>query len=155
MNLHSMALPTWIPATTAAPMSPSTRMPSPKGRFSLRTIRLNWSPPGWMKTKDTMTGGQLRVEDSSAFAGYLVKSVSACEEAGVPVRYLSLQNEPLYETKDYPGTLMLADQQTRLIGDFVGPALRKAGLKTNILAYDHNWDHPEYPAAVLSDPSAA
>jgi glucosylceramidase len=113
-----------------------------------------WSPPGWMKTKDTLIGGQLRADDSAEFADYLIKSVAAYEKAGIPVRYLSLQNEPLYETKDYPGTLMYADQQTKLIGSFVGPALEKAGLKTSILAYDHNWDHPEYPIAVLSDPVA-
>ena len=114
-----------------------------------------WSPPGWMKTKDTMNGGQLLPEDSADFADYLVKSVTAYEKAGIPVRYLSLQNEPLYETKDYPGTLMHADQQTTLIANFVGPAIQKAGLKTSILAYDHNWDHPEYPLEVLSDPAAA
>jgi len=68
---------------------------------------------------------------------------------------LSLQNEPLYETKDYPGTLMLADQQRDLIAHYVGPALRKAGLNIGILAYDHNWDHPEYPEAILADPASA
>jgi glucosylceramidase len=81
--------------------------------------------------------------------------VSGYEKAGVPVKYLSLQNEPLYETKDYPGTLMHADQETALIHNYVGPALRDAGLKVSILAYDHNWDHPEYPLEVLSDPVAA
>jgi len=122
---------------------------------SISVMVTPWSPPGWMKTKDTMNGGQLRPEDSAEFADYLVKSVSSYEKAGVPVRYLSLQNEPLYETKDYPGTLMHADQQAKLIGGFVGPSLQKAGLKTSILAYDHNWDHPEYALDVLSDPLAA
>lgn len=114
-----------------------------------------WSPPGWMKTKDSMIGGQLKPADSSDFAAYLAKSVSAYEQAGIPVKYLSLQNEPLYETKDYPGTLMLADQERNLIAKFVGPALKKASPKTSILAYDHNWDHPEYPETILADPEAA
>jgi glucosylceramidase len=60
----------------------------------------------------------------------------------------------LYETKNYPGTLMLAAQQKRLIGEYLGPALQKAGLKTKILAYDHNWDHPEYAIEVLEDARA-
>lgn len=114
-----------------------------------------WSPPGWMKTKDSMIGGQLKPEDSSYFADYLAKSVSAYEQAGIPVKYLSLQNEPLYETKDYPGTLMLADQERDLIAKFVGPALKKVSPQTSILAYDHNWDHPEYPETILADPEAA
>lgn len=114
-----------------------------------------WSPPGWMKTKDSMIGGQLKPEDSSVFASYLAKSVTAYEQAGIPVKYLSLQNEPLYETKDYPGTLMLADQERDLIAKYVGPALKKASPQTTILAYDHNWDHPEYPETILADPEAA
>lgn len=122
---------------------------------SISVMVTPWGPPGWMKTKDSMVGGQLREDASADFAEYLARSVSAYEAAGIPVKYLSLQNEPLYETPDYPGTLMLAPQQTRLIGSFVGPALQKAGLKTRILAYDHNWDHPEYPLEVLSDPAAA
>ena len=32
--------------------------------------------------------------------------------------------------------------------------LHKAGIDTKILAYDHNWDHPEYPLEVISDPVA-
>jgi glucosylceramidase len=114
-----------------------------------------WSPPGWMKTKDSMIGGQVRAESSADLAAYLVKSVKAYELAGIPVKYLSLQNEPLYETKDYPGTLMLAGQQKELIGKYVGPALKRDGLQTSILVYDHNWDHPEYPEEVLADPDAA
>lgn len=114
-----------------------------------------WSPPAWMKSKDSLSGGQLREDASKPFADYLVKSVSSYEKAGVLILYLSLQNEPLYETKDYPGTFMPASQQAKLIGEYVGPALTHAGLKTSILAYDHNWDHPEYALEVLSDPRAA
>jgi glucosylceramidase len=114
-----------------------------------------WSPPSWMKTGNSLNGGQVREDASADFAGYLVRSVAAYEKAGVPVKYLSLQNEPLYETPDYPGTLMPAKQQAQLISNFVGPALQKAGIKAGILAYDHNWDHPEYAIEVFSDPVTA
>jgi glucosylceramidase len=113
-----------------------------------------WSPPGWMKTHDSMIGGQLRDDAFAEYANYLVKSIEGYQKAGVPVKFLSVQNEPLYETKDYPGTLMIASQQKKFIGGYLGPALRKAGLDTKILAYDHNWDHPEYPLEVMSDPEA-
>lgn len=109
-----------------------------------------WSPPAWMKTHDTMNGGALRDDAMADYATYLVKSVSAYKKEGIDFKYLTVQNEPLNETKDYPGTLMLADQQKHLIGDYLGPALDQAGLDTKILAYDHNWDHPEYPIEVLS-----
>lgn len=114
-----------------------------------------WSPPAWMKTKDSMDGGGLRPEAMPAFAAYLTRSIEAFAAAGIPVKYLTVQNEPLHDTKDFPGTLMLSDQAARLIGDDLGPDLVKSGLQTKVLAYDHNWDHPEYPEAILSDPKAA
>ncbi len=113
-----------------------------------------WSPPAWMKTKPTMNGGALREEAEPAFAAYLTRSVQAYQSAGIPIKYLTVQNEPLNETHNYPGTLMLASQSARLIGRYLGPGLQKAGLPTKVLAYDHNWDHPEYATAVLSDASA-
>jgi len=122
---------------------------------SMSVMVTPWSPPGWMKTKDTMIGGQVRSDAGPELAAYLAKSVTEYEKAGIPVKFLSLQNEPLYETKDYPGTLMLASQQKELIAKFVGPALKQASPETSILAYDHNWDHPEYPEEVLADAEAA
>jgi glucosylceramidase len=114
-----------------------------------------WSPPAWMKTKDSMDGGQLRDDAMPSYANYLTRSVQAFEHAGIPVKFLTMQNEPLNETHDYPGTLMLASQAASLIGNDLGPDLRRAGLHTMVLAYDHNWDHPEYPLAVIGDPKAA
>ncbi len=114
-----------------------------------------WSAPAWMKTRGTMDGGGLREDAMPAFAAYLTRSVQAFGAAGIPVRYLTVQNEPLHDTKDFPGTLMQADQAARLIGDDLGPDLARAGLGTKVLAYDHNWDHPEYPKAILADAKAA
>jgi glucosylceramidase len=45
-------------------------------------------------------------------------------------------------------------QRAEIIGRYVGPTFRARGLKTEILDYDHNWDNPEMPWAVLSDPAA-
>jgi glucosylceramidase len=114
-----------------------------------------WSAPAWMKTHDSMIGGSLREDAMPIYAEYLVRSLQSFEKAGIPVKYLTVQNEPLHETEDFPGTLMLADQQKHLIGQYLGPDLRKTGLQTQVLAYDHNWDHPEYPLEILSDPTAA
>ncbi|WP_263408958.1 glycoside hydrolase family 30 protein [Terriglobus tenax] len=113
-----------------------------------------WSAPAWMKSNGSLNGGQLREDAMPAFAKYLVRSIEAYKAEGVPLRYLTVQNEPLYETKDYPGTLMLAPQAAALIGKNLGPELKQAKLNTMVLAYDHNWDHPEYPLSLLSNPSA-
>ena len=114
-----------------------------------------WSPPAWMKTKGSMDGGRLREEFMAAYAAYLTRSVQGFEAARIPVKFLSVQNEPLNETRDYPGTVLPAEQAAQLIGQDLGPDLRKAGLKTMVLAYDHNWDHPEYPETILADKAAA
>ncbi len=85
-----------------------------------------------------------------------MKFIQAYRRAGIPTDYLSVQNEPLYEPADYPGMGMFPDQQGRFIAGSLAPALQAAGLDdTKILAYDHNWDIPDYPEAIYSQPAAA
>jgi len=55
-----------------------------------------WSPPGWMKTSNSMVGGALQSSMYSPFAGYFVKYLQAYSAAGISVDYISLQNEPLF-----------------------------------------------------------
>ncbi len=121
-----------------------------------------WSPPGWMKTSGSMLGSNpetkqpsgLRPEAYTAFAGYLVKTIQGYQSAGVPIYALSVQNEPLFAPPTYSGMQMLADEQAKFFGDALGPALAAAHLKTKVMAYDHNWDRPDYPETVLNDPKA-
>lgn len=122
-----------------------------------------WSPPGWMKTSGSMLGSNpdtkqhssLRPEFYAAFANYLVKTVQGYQAAGVPVYALSAENEPLFAPPTYSGMQMLATEQAAFFGNDLGPAMAAAGLKTKVMAYDHNWDRPDYPEAVLKDPKAA
>jgi glucosylceramidase len=51
--------------------------------------------------------------------------------------------------------LMTAEEQAEFIGKYLGPALASAGLKTKIIVFDHNCDHPIYPETILRDPTAA
>ena len=110
-----------------------------------------WSPPGWMKTSRSMIGGSLNPSAYSALAGYFVKYLEAYAAAGVPVDYISLQNEPLNVPADYPGMSMSDTEQLNLLGRYVLPALEAASLTTKVLVYDHNWDQPVYPQTVLND----
>jgi glucosylceramidase len=121
----------------------------------IKMLGTPWSPPGWMKTTGSMIGGSLLPSSYTAFANYLVKYVQAYEAAGVPVDYLTLQNEPLYVPPDYPGESMPATDQLPILRDYLLPALAANQLRTRILVYDHNWDTPAYPQAVLSDPVLA
>ena len=121
-----------------------------------------WSPPGWMKTSGSMLGSNpetkqpssLRPEAYTAFANYLVKSIQGYQAAGVPVYALSVENEPLFAPPTYGGMQMLADEQAAFFGNALGPALEAAHLTPKVMAYDHNWDRPDYPETVLKDPKA-
>jgi glucosylceramidase len=50
--------------------------------------------------------------------------------------------------------LMPATEQAAFIKSALGPAFRKAGLKTKIIIYDHNADRPDYPISILDDAEA-
>jgi glucosylceramidase len=139
---------------------------------SIQIIATPWSPPAWMKTNASLVGGELKdsPEIYKAYALYLRKFIQAYGAAGVRVDAITLQNEPQNRTPlGYPGMHMSTYQQAELI-KVLGPMLKAAGIKTKILAYDHNWSvHPddiaatppgqpvetEYPANLLSNPAAA
>jgi glucosylceramidase len=115
-----------------------------------------WSPPGWMKDPTSMSpvsmlGGTLLMtpQNETAFANYFVKFIQAYQAAGVPIDYVSLQNEPLNITASYPSMGMSANAQLALLQGYVLPAFTTNNITTKIFAYDHNWDTPSYPQTVL------
>ena len=138
---------------------------------ALKVMATPWSPPAWMKTTGSLIGGRLIDEPRiyQAYARYFVKFLKAYAAAGIPVDAVTVQNEPQNrKPRGYPGMDMPVAQQVRFI-EALGPALRDAGLRTKILAYDHNWsEHPdditstppgespetEYPFDVLASPAA-
>ena len=121
----------------------------------LKIIATPWSPPGWMKTSDSLIQGALLPSAYAALSRYFVKYVKSYEAAGVPIYAVTMQNEPLYEPTDYPGMRLTATEQTQFLRDHLGPAFREAGIKAKVLVFDHNWDLIDYPIQVLNDPGAA
>ena len=120
----------------------------------LKTMASPWSAPGWMKTTGSLIRGTLREDATDAFARYLARYADTARAQGVPLFALTVQNEPAYEPADYPGMRLGAAQRAKLIAR-LGPLLRAGGHDTRILDWDHNWDKPEEPLAVLSDPAAS
>ncbi|WP_082443194.1 MULTISPECIES: glycoside hydrolase family 30 protein [unclassified Sphingomonas] len=114
-----------------------------------------WSPPGWMKTGDSMIGGTLRDDTYAVYARYLVRYLQAYAAQGVAMRYVTIQNEPDFSPKDYPGMKWPARDRARFVGRYLGPALERAKLPTRVLEWDHNWDQPDQPETVLRDPVAS
>lgn len=129
-----------------------------------------WSPPGWMKTTGTMIGGKLKREWYPTYAAYFVRFLQAYEGAGIPIYAVTVQNEPGVDRakeKDpkwfYPSCHWTGEEERDFIRDHLGPALERAGLKTQIWCYDHNYTVEAkgesaglgYPRSILQDPKAA
>jgi glucosylceramidase len=122
---------------------------------ALRLMASPWSAPGWMKTSDSLIHGTLEPKFYGALAYYLVRYIDAMRAEGVPIFALTLQNEPHFDTPNYPGMLLSAAARTQVIGGYLGPMLAKRMESTQILDWDHNWDRPQEPLQVLADPIAA
>lgn len=119
----------------------------------LRVMISPWSPPAWMKTSRKLNGGSLDWTHANSFANYFVKVIHELEKRGIPVHSLTLQNEPGYSNEWYPSMSMEASEQSRFVADYLGPALKKAHLKTRIFVHDHNWEQSaDYVMEILDNP---
>ena len=119
----------------------------------LQVMASPWSAPAWMKDSHSLIKGTLRDDAVDAFARYLVRYVDAYAAQGIPIFALTVQNEPAFEPGDYPGMRLEARQRIRVVRA-LGPLLAQRARPVSILEWDHNWDKPEEPTTVLSDPQA-
>jgi glucosylceramidase len=113
-----------------------------------------WSAPAWMKTNDKSKGGTLKPEYYKAYAKYFVKYVEGMKAAGITIDAITVQNEPL-NPKNTPSMVMFAKQEDNFIKNALGPAFKKAHIRTKILIYDHNPDVTSYALSILKDPDAS
>lgn len=120
----------------------------------LKIMASPWSAPGWMKDTNSLIQGTLLPQYYDAFSRYLLKYVDAYAAEGIPIFALTVQNEPDYEPKDYPGMRLNAPARARLIGDHLGPMIAARGSGPLIFDWDHNWDKPQEPLGVLGDAKA-
>lgn len=131
-----------------------------------------WTPPKWMKVNnleelkpfDSWTSGQLNPKYYEDYASYFVKYIQAMEKEGFSIESITIQNEPLNRGNS-ASLYMTWEEQRDFIKLALGPAFEKAGIKTKILVYDHNYDYdshkPEtagqaqYPLRIYEDSLAA
>ena len=121
----------------------------------LQVIATPWSAPAWMKTSNSLVKGRLKPEHYGSFARYLVSYTQVMRKAGAPVDILTIQNEPHFEPDNYPGMRVEPAERADFIANHLGPLMRRSIPGTKLLDWDHNWDQPESPTAVLSDAKAA
>ncbi|HEV8401035.1 MAG TPA: glycoside hydrolase family 30 beta sandwich domain-containing protein [Gemmatimonadales bacterium] len=117
----------------------------------LKIMASPWSAPGWMKTTGSLIQGTLRPEAYGLFAEYFRRYIAAYAAEGVPIYAITVQNEPHYEPADYPGMRLEPAARARFVGQYLGPLFAREGIETLILDWDHNWDEPQSPLAVLAD----
>ncbi|MEJ2153917.1 MAG: glycoside hydrolase family 30 protein [Desulfobacteraceae bacterium] len=123
----------------------------------IRLLASPWSPPAWMKTNGQMTqGGYLLPAYRNAWAEAICDWTRGCEQAGIDIWGLTVQNEPA-ATQVWESCLYSAEEERGFVRDHLGPALHGAGLDhLRLLIWDHNRDLVfERAQAVLSDPQAA
>jgi len=120
---------------------------------SIKFMATPWSPPTWMKTNGNSKGGSLIPSYYRAYARYLVKYIQAMKKRGISIDALTIQNEPEHGGNN-PSMLMGAEEQALFIKDHLGPLFAQNAIKTKMVIWDHNCDHPEYPIQVLNDATA-
>ena len=134
----------------------------------LKIMASPWTCPPWMKVNNLeelkpyprWTSGQLNPKYYDDYATYFVRYLEAMRGEGVEIYAITMQNEPLNRGNSASLFMGWQEQQT-FIAEALGPALRRASLKTKIYAFDHNYnydrmaDQQQYPLKVYDNETAA
>ena len=134
---------------------------------NVQIIGSPWSCPRWMKMDvqgkgdafNSWISGRLNPKYYADYAEYFVKWVQEMQKRGYKVMAVTLQNEPLNHGNSMSLYMPWEDQRDFL--KVVGPAFQKAGLQTEILLFDHNYnydgkeDQRNYPLNIYADAEAA
>lgn len=118
---------------------------------SLKIMATPWSPPPWMKDNDDYKLGWVESQYYPALAQYFVKYVQAYAAQGIPINFVTVNNEPTccgtYPSANWNGSGLQFFTKTNLL-----PALQNAGLSTKVLALDWNWDqYASFGAPTVDD----
>lgn len=119
---------------------------------NIKLIASPWSPPAWMKSSGKLNLGTLKgPEVYDDYATYFVKYVQAMKAEGITIDAITLQNEADFESGVHPSMKMTWQEQAEIIGKYIGPKFKAAGITAKILVLDHNFDIYNYAINVLGD----
>jgi glucuronoarabinoxylan endo-1,4-beta-xylanase len=115
-----------------------------------------FSPPAFMKTNNSLIGGELRVDHYDEFAEYYAAFIKHVKnETSMDVYAISPENEPAWE--QWYWSCVYSPQQMRDITKVLGPRLEQEGISTRIVAAEdlitNNWG--AYFGTTNVDPVAA
>ncbi|MFJ1579587.1 MULTISPECIES: ricin-type beta-trefoil lectin domain protein [unclassified Streptomyces] len=118
---------------------------------ALTTMASPWTAPAWMKDNGQLNGGWLKAENYGTYADYFVKYLQGYRDQGIPVDYVSVQNEPTC-CAGYPSMSWNASGLAYFTKSELLPKLQNAGLSSKVLAHDWNWDtYDAYAAETVND----
>lgn len=109
------------------------------GKNGLQILSSPWTPPSWMTTRGALVarGNHLKKEMYKPYADYLAKYIQAYAKEGIPVSYLTMQNESWNDSGQWE-TTQFQPQETADFMKVLGPTLASANIQTKVLIYDHN-----------------
>ncbi len=107
-----------------------------------------WTCPCWMKVNNltdlqpfnSWTSGQLNPKYYQDYATYFVKYIQSMKKFGIDITSITIQNEPLNRGNS-ASLFMTWQEQKEFIKTALGPQFQKAGLKTEIIIFDHNYNY--------------
>lgn len=110
-----------------------------RGLGRLRLCLVPWSPPAYMKSNGSRTGGgELLPEHRLDWASYLCLYARAFEAEGLSVDFLGAQNKP-NAVQTWDSCRYSPEQERDFLARYLGPELKRRGLgHIGLSAWDHN-----------------
>ena len=124
-------------------------------RPDLGVVATPWTAPPAMKSwhlPATLNWGDLAPESERAYGDMLVSQSRWLLDHGVPLRAMTLGNEPGTNFGDYP-RLGMSDSQMVALARDIAPRLSSRGV--GLWAMDHNWEHRPRVDTLLTGAPAA
>ena len=119
-------------------------------RRDLQVVATPWTAPASMKISGSLNGGALRDADVPAYGELMLAEVDWLRAQHVPLRAVTLANEPYHSTTSYP-TMTVSDEQQAALATSIAPDLGRRGVQ--LWAVDHNWsDRSHYDAVQTAAP---
>ncbi len=83
--------------------------------------------------------GKLLPSYRKLWAKYLLKYAISYQQSGLPISYMTIQNEPNAKQK-WESCLYSADEEADLLKNYLSPMFKQNGLPMKFLIWDHNKD---------------
>ncbi len=105
---------------------------------NIKFLASPWSPPKFMKyNKMLILGGILLDKYKETYAEYLSKYILTYKNIGIPISYITIQNEP-NATQPWESCRYTAEQESDFAINYLSPEFKKNNIDTKIFIWDHN-----------------